>query len=375
MRFLMLNWRDPKNPRSGGAERVTQGYLAGLLARGHEVFWFTNHFPGARPTEDIEGIHVVRAGFKASSVFAARRWHRRQLPFDLVIDQHHGIPWYAPWWCKTNCIAYVHEVLGPIWNVFYHWPTSTIGRWQERGTHWLYRNVPFWTASESTKAGLLGHGVRHVTLIPYGVATVALPGLAPKPLAPPLRLVAVSRLAPNKRIDHAIRCYKCLLDRGLAVELTVIGAGESEPQLRQLASRLGLGQRVRFAGLLSEPEKDEQLCQAHFLLHTSLREGWGLNVIEANAMGTPAAVYPVAGLVEATLHDRTGLVAARETPEALADALENCVRSPGDYELYRQAAWERAKTFHWSVVLPAACDWLEAQARGQGPIHSPSGGG
>jgi glycosyltransferase involved in cell wall biosynthesis len=375
MRFLMLNWRDPKNPRSGGAERVTQGYLAGLLARGHEAYWFTNHFPGAPATEDIEGIHIVRAGFKASSVFAAWRWYRRQPPFDLVIDQHHGIPWYAPWWCKTNCVAYVHEVLGPIWNVFYRWPASAIGRWQERGTHWLYRNVPFWTASESTKAALLGHGVEHVTLIPYGVATVALPELDPKPLTPPLRLVAVSRLAPNKRIDHVIRSHNCLLNRGLEVELTVIGAGESEPHLRQLASELGSEQKVRFTGLLSESEKDEQLCRAHFLLHTSLREGWGLNVIEANAMGTPAAVYPVAGLTEATLHDRTGLVAAQQTPEALADALEGCLRSPGAYARYRQAAWERAKTFHWSQVLPIACAWLEAQARKPGQMHANRGGG
>lgn len=365
----MLNWRDPKNPRAGGAERVTQGYLAGLLARGHAAYWFTNHFPGAPTTEDIEGIQVVRAGFKASSVFAAWRWYRRQLPFDLVIDQHHGIPWYAPWWCRTNCLAYVHEVLGPIWDVFYRWPTSTIGKWQERWTHWLYRNVPFWTASESTEAALRRHGVKHVTRIPYAVATAALPELDAKPLTPPLRLVAVSRLAPNKRVDHTIRCYKRLLERGLAAELTVIGAGESEPQLRQLASELGLEHQVRFTGPLSEPEKDEQLRRAHFLLHTSLREGWGLNVIEANALGTPAAVYPVAGLTEAALHGRTGLVAAQETPEALADVLEKCVRNPSDYARYRQAAWERAKTFHWSQVLPTACEWLEAQARKPRPMR------
>jgi glycosyltransferase involved in cell wall biosynthesis len=182
----------------------------------------------------------------------------------------------------------------------------------------------------------------------------------------------VSRLAPNKRIDHAIRSYGRLLERGLAVELTVIGAGESEPHLRQLAGELGLEQKVRFAGLLSELEKDEQLRRAHFLLHTSLREGWGLNVIEANALGTPAAVYPVAGLTEATLHHRTGLVAAQETPESLADALEDCFSSPANYERYRRAAWERAKTFHWSEVLPVACDWLEAQARKSRPVHPPS---
>jgi len=46
--------------------------------------------------------------------------------FDLVIDQHHGIPWFAPWWSRTNSIAYIHEVLGPIWSAFYSWPLSTL---------------------------------------------------------------------------------------------------------------------------------------------------------------------------------------------------------------------------------------------------------
>ena len=46
MRFLMLNWRDPRNPKSGGAERVSQAYLGALLERGHEVWWFANDFPG-----------------------------------------------------------------------------------------------------------------------------------------------------------------------------------------------------------------------------------------------------------------------------------------------------------------------------------------
>jgi glycosyltransferase involved in cell wall biosynthesis len=209
---------------------------------------------------------------------------------------------------------------------------------------------------------LLKHGVKNVTLIPYGVATLALAALEPKPLSRPLRLIVVTRLAPNKRIDHAILAYKCLLDRAMAAELTIVGTGESEPDLRRLADELGLGRKVVFTGQLSEAEKDARLRESHFLLHTSLREGWGLNVIEANAMGTPAAVYPVAGLIESTLHQQTGLVSARETPQALAETLLKCLERPEDYEQYRRAAWERAKTFHWSKVLPMACEWLEGQA-------------
>ena len=362
MRFLMLNWRDPKNPLAGGAERVTLAYLAALARRGHDVYWFANHFPGAVPAEQIDGVRIVRGGGLGSSVLRAWLWYQGQPPFDLVIDQHHGIPWYAPWWCRTRCVAYIHEVLGPIWNAFYPWPLSTLGRGQERWTHWAYRRVPFWTACESTRDDLKRHGVRDITLIRYGVDTVALPQLDTKPLVSPLRLIVVSRLAPNKRIDHALHTLHRLGVQKVAASLTIVGTGEMEPQLRQLAGDLKLAAHVTFTGPLPEADKDVQLQRAHFLLHTSQREGWGLNVIEANALGTPAAVYPVKGLIESTLHDHTGLVAAAETPEALAASLAASLAAPEKYEHYRLNAWERARTFHWDKVLPGACDWLEQQA-------------
>lgn len=364
MRFLMLNWRDPKNPLAGGAERVSLAYLSALAQRGHQVYWFANNFDGAQQEEVIDGIHYVRGGGKGSSVWKAIKWYRQQEPFDLVIDQHHGIPWFAPWWCKTNCVAYIHEVLGPIWSAFYPWPLSAIGRWQEKWTQWLYRRVPFWTPCQATQACLQRHGVQFIKIIPNGVNTVALPELGDKPLNSPLRLVVVSRLAANKRIDHAVLAVKRLVENGIPVRLTIVGTGEMEPRLRRLTRDSQLNEVVCFTGALSEAAKDQQLRQAHFLLHTSLREGWGLNVVEANAMGTPAVVYPVAGLVESTLHGQTGIVTREETPESMADSLAEIRQSPDQYACYRLNAWERAKTMHWSRILPNACDWLEAQAKG-----------
>ncbi len=358
----MLNWRDPKNPLAGGAERVTLAYLVALAGRGHEVFWFANAFPGAAREETIDGIKIIRGGGRGTSILAAGKWFRAQKKFDLVIDQHHGIAWFAPWWCKTNCVAYIHEVLGPIWDSFYPWPISVFGRWQERWTHWFYRRVPFFTASAFTREQLLKHGVRSVQIIPYGVHTRALAVLPEKKISAPLRLIAVSRLAPNKRIDHAIRTVRCLIDLGVAAKLTIVGTGEEGAKLKKLATELRLQEQIDFTGLQSEMEKNRRLGESHFLLHTSQREGWGLNVIEANAMGTPAAVYPVAGLVESTLHDETGIVAAKETPESLAAALVSVLRTPEKYDAWRLKAWERSKTFHWDKVLPEACEWLEAQA-------------
>jgi len=64
-------------------------------------------------------------------------------------------------------------------------------------------------------------------------------------------------------------------------------------------------------------------------------------------------------------------VAKAETPDALADSLQDLLKGPEAYQRYRRNAWERAKTFHWSKVLPQACDWLEGQAR-QSPARGPA---
>ena len=362
MRFLMLNWRDPKNPLSGGAERVTLAYLLALKNRGHEVFWFANDFPGGAREEKFQGIQLIRGGGKGTSVLKARDWCRTQKKFDLVIDQHHGIPWFAPWWAKTNCVAYIHEVLGPIWQSFYPWPLSTIGQVQERWTHSFYGKVPFWTPSDSTKKVLQQNGVRDIHVFPNGTDATPLPALEPKTIQMPLRLVTVSRLAPNKRVDHVIRALKILLEKKAGVRLTIVGTGDTEASLRQIANELGVSDRVEFTGQVDEQEKNEQLRRAHFLVHTSVREGWGLNVIEANAMGTPAIVYPVGGLVDSTVHDETGYVTTDETPAAVADAALNILNAPEKYALLRENAWNRSKTFAWDKVVEPVCDWLENEA-------------
>jgi glycosyltransferase involved in cell wall biosynthesis len=345
--------------------------MEALVARGHEVFWFANAFPGCARTTRIGGINIVRGGGVGSSIIEARKWYRTQPKFDLVIDQHHGIPWLAPWWSGTNTVAYIHEVLGPIWDAFYRFPKNTIGKEQERWTHWLYRNVIFWTACESTRDQLIKHGVKRVQIIRYGVHTTALPHLEPKNIDIPLRLAVVSRLAPNKRIDHAIRTVAVLKANGIPVELTIVGSGEIEAVLRKTVADFGLLDNVAFTGALPEAQKDEVLKKSHLLLHTSQREGWGLNVIEANAMGTPAAVYPVAGLRESTLDNETGVVAKGETPELLAERIKELLAQPEFYAKIRTAAWERAKIFHWNRILPIASDWLEEMARGGAKARRP----
>ena len=97
---------------------------------------------------------------------------------------------------------------------------------------------------------LHARGIQSVKRIPYGVYTQALPSLPEKLMSAPLRLAVVSRLAPNKRIDHAIQTLRCLKDRQIDAALKIIGTGDSMPQLKQCVGQLGLNDRVTFAGFL-----------------------------------------------------------------------------------------------------------------------------
>jgi glycosyltransferase involved in cell wall biosynthesis len=94
----------------------------------------------------------------------------------------------------------------------------------------------------------------------------------------------------------------------------MIGDG---PELEPLGQRATPG--VSFLGRIDRGEVRERLARAHVLVATSIREGWGLNVSEAAACGTPAIGYSVPGLADSISSSGGALVAPR--PAALADAL------------------------------------------------------
>jgi len=58
---------------------------------------------------------------------------------------------------------------------------------------------------------------------------------------------------------------------------------------------------------------------------------------------------------DSTVHNQTGIIAARETPQAIAGALAELVKASEKYDRLRVNAWERSKTFAWNKVLPPAC--------------------
>jgi glycosyltransferase involved in cell wall biosynthesis len=183
--------------------------------------------------------------------------------------------------------------------------------------HWLaaYRNIPTVTLSASSKCSLEEYGLCNVNIVPAGMDV--LPELVksdPLEKEDTLTFAFVGRLASNKRPDHAIEAFRIVHRQFSGARLWIMGTGPMEGKLRSRAP-----DGVEFLGRVSDAEKHDRLRRAHALLVTSVREGWGLVVTEAAAVGTPSFGYNVAGLCDSI--SVSGGVLTDENPAALASTL------------------------------------------------------
>ena len=62
MHILILNWRDIKNPSSGGAELLTHEMAKRWVEQNHQVTLFTSRFKKSKATEIVDGVKIVREG-------------------------------------------------------------------------------------------------------------------------------------------------------------------------------------------------------------------------------------------------------------------------------------------------------------------------
>jgi glycosyltransferase involved in cell wall biosynthesis len=344
VQILFLNWRDIRSPRAGGAEVLTHE-IARRLAVRHEVTWFTSRVEGQPREEEIDGVRVVRRGSEATTRLFAPAFGRGG-GWDVVVEEINTLPYFAPVWSSAPSVLFIPQLAREVW--WYEAPKmlAWLGWAAEPLYLAAYRHVNAITISDSTCTDLRRFGLRErIDVVPIAVSTPALAELSPS--EPHGELVAVGRLVPSKRFDHAIRALLELRGSHSAARLTIIGDGPERTNLEHLAERLGLGEAVRFTGRVTEEMKVSLLEQADVLVACAVREGWGLTTTEAARLGTPAVAYDVPGLRDSIVDRGTGLLTKR-SPFALAEGVSRLLDDPPYYQSLRTAAWERWRGVSWN---------------------------
>ncbi|MCB1038294.1 MAG: glycosyltransferase family 4 protein [Acidimicrobiales bacterium] len=143
--------------------------------------------------------------------------------------------------------------------------------------------------------------------------------------AGPWRFVVVGRLTPNKNQQAAIRAVADLVEGGLDASLEVLGDGPMEGELRDLAANLGIGDRVRFHGMVDLATVNRTFAESDLQILSTRQEGYGKVLLEGMVHGVvplftsspPAPVIAGDG--------SRGILIDPEQPRSIADAARSLI--------------------------------------------------
>lgn len=369
MRILIFNWRDVKNPQSGGAEILTHEMAKRWAASGNAVTQVSELYKGAKVYEIVDGVEIFRCGsaeFRSLHTrpihLTAYWWYQKykNSKFDVVIDEIHGIPFFTPLYVKENKVALICEVAHEIWDVMFQFPLNIIGKTIENNYFRFYKDIPFLTISKSTKNDLIAMGIKenNITVLPMGFNHPKLTKQFPKEKAP--TLIFVGRLSQTKGIDDAITAFSQIKRIHQNAKLWIIGRGDRqyEENLKTHCRQLDIEDSVTFFGFVTEQKKFELMGRAHMLLAPSIKEGWGLIVTEASYVGTPAIVYNVGGLKDIITNKVNGLVVEKST-DAIVHAAVELLTNHDLYRKVQMGAIAFAKKQSWDRTAEVGLELLK----------------
>ncbi len=165
-----------------------------------------------------------------------------------------------------------------------------------------------------------------------------------------VRLLTVARLAETKGIDYTLRAVARLVhDQQLNLRYDIVGHGEEEQSLKQLASELKLDDYVVFHGAQPRPVVREMLHAHHvFVLHSvtasdGAMEGIPGSVREAMATGMPVVSTLHSGIPELVVDGESGYLVPERDVDALADRIRRLVTRPEQWAEMGRKGRERVE--------------------------------
>ncbi len=328
-------------PHLGGVESHVMDVSRELAARGHEVTVVTTrHTSSAAARETMDGFEVVRV--KPSTVvlrtpIAPRiRAILRGLPADIVhahmppplsahyaadICEARGLPLVLTYHCDVELLSPVGSFVEALYR-------------RSLGASTLERAARVIVTTRTYAATSRVVWRHNPVVIPNAVdARRFRPDVDGRALRQRLRIpedrpvaLLVGRIVPHKGVEHFIEAARHLPE----TQFLVAGEGSSLEAMEELADALGVKDRVRFLGRISQDNlpKVYAACDLFVLPSVSRLEAFGIVALEAMATGKPVVVADIPGVREVIEDGREGLLADPVNPQDLADKMRRLLEDP-----------------------------------------------
>lgn len=358
MKILIINWQDKNNPYAGGAETHLHEIFSRIALQGHDVFLLCSGFRGALKEEVLDdGISVFRTGTRATFNFcvpSAYQRLRKRLRPNLIVDDINKIPFWTPLYVKEPLLCISHHLFGR--SIFREVdPVRALYVYSaERCLPLVYREKLCAAVSESTRQELIHWGWKpeRISVIHNGIDHSRFPMRVGIKASFPM-VSYFGRIKRYKCPDHLLRAFAVVVKYIPDARLYFIGDGDYVTQLRELAQRLSLLPYVVWTGKVTEKEKIDLLSQSWCVVNTSMKEGWGITTIEANACGTPVIAADVPGLRDAVKDGVSGLLYTFANLDELSGRILRMLTDNMLRQQLSMGAVEWARTFSWDASAQA----------------------
>jgi len=285
----------------GGVEKRIYEISKRLAEKGHEVHWFGIKWWDGDDAKDQNKVclHGVcepkelyvegRRSIKEALYFAWKLLFRLKRNFDIIDCQE--FPYFPCFSAKFNSlfkrtllVITWHEVWGNYWYE-YLGKKGFFGKTVEKLTTKLTsRNV---AVSERTKKELERFGVREeIEVIPNGIDFWDIQNV--RASEEESDVIFVGRLMKEKNVDVLIKAISLVKKEVPDIKCIIIGDGPERRRLENLANDFKINKNIKFTGFLEDYDEviSYEKSSKVFVL-PSIREGFGIVALEANACGLP----------------------------------------------------------------------------------------
>lgn len=351
MNILWMSWKDIEHPLAGGAEVVSTQIRERLVQNGHKVKLLTALYHGSEPESQINGVEIIRNGGRYGVYPNTCRYYKKRLRDwpDLIIDEMNTLPFASAVYARQPSILLTYQLAREVW--FYQMPPplSWIGYMIEplylRLLSKRYERVL--TESQSTVEDLARHGFARTSISTFRVGI----GLSPPESLPrksDLNTILVhGSVRPMKRTLDAVKAFEVARDSNQHLKLVISGdaSGAYGEKVRSYVLSSRHTESISVLGRISPEKKLSLMKESAVILVTSVKEGWGLIVTEANSQGTPAIVFDADGLRDSVRHNETGVIVPNGDCQAMGNALVHLLNDTKQYNVLRSNAWQWSKEF------------------------------
>jgi glycogen synthase len=158
-------------------------------------------------------------------------------------------------------------------------------------------------------------------------------------------VVNVGRLTVQKGVPNLIRAMRQVIDRAPKTILLLVGSGEQDHELMELAASLGISQNVLFTGFQRGKNWRDAFAVSDLFVMPSISEPFGITPLEAIGYGTPALISKQSGLAE-VLHNV--LKIDFWDVDEMANQIHAVVTNRGLAKTLHDNAYEEFRIMNWN---------------------------